>query len=275
MGFLNSLLTRLGDLLLSPVAFRSPWPGLVWASLVASFVLVALFRWTSNPVRMRRCRDQLIARVLELLLFRHDLGVSLTACGRIAVANLRYLSVFLLPMAVSLVPLWLLFSQFAAWFDFRPLNVNEAVVVELELRPELAVMRTRVQVTASPSLQLLNAGVRVPAGNELCLRLRAIHPEPGEIELRIGTHIERRTILVSDRLARVAATSHRAGLWQALLHPADAPLAEDSPFIRMDVRYPPRQFLLGDREVPWVLAAFVFAMLFSLLLGKLLGIQIA
>lgn len=275
MSIVNSILTSIGDLLLGPWTFTSPWPALVFASLVASGVLVGLFRLSSNQTAMRRGRDQLFARVLELLLFRHDLGVSLSACGRIAAANVRYLSAFAFPMLVSLLPLWCLFTQMEAWFEHRPLRVGETAVVEIELAPPLSVMSSPLKVTTSASLQPENSGIRIPLQNELCLNLRAMQLGQGWVEFQVGDLVERRPVLIETRLARVATERHRSGWWQGFLNPTARPLTNNSPLVRFDVRYPARQLLIGDREVHWTSVAFVLIMVFSLAIGKVFGIRIA
>lgn len=275
MSLLNFLLTRLGDLVLAPWSFHTAWPALVVASLVAAAILVALFRLSSNQTAVRRGRDRLLARVLELLLFRHDMGVSLTACWRITVENARYLAVFLLPMAISLVPLLCLFAQFSAWFEHRPLRIGESLILEIELDQAYSVLNSPLQISTSDSLQVVNSGVRIPLHNELCLPLRAIESGMGWIELQVEGRSERRTVLVSDRLNRVSPYQQRTRWWADFLNPTATPLAQDSPLMRFDVRYPTRQLFIGDREVHWTIIAFVLMMIFSLALSKLFGIRIA
>src|SRR5690349_15843643 len=104
MWLVNRPLNFLFDLIMRPFAGESPWPGLIAASLLTAAVLVGLFCVTSNQRAILRARNKFLARTLELLLFQHDLRVSLSSCGRILKANFVYLFQFLLPMAVGLIP---------------------------------------------------------------------------------------------------------------------------------------------------------------------------
>src|SRR5262245_31820995 len=104
MRFINMLLTAACDLVLAPFAGESPWPPLIAASFLAAALLVGLFRISADPGAILRQRNRLIARVLELVLYRHDFRTSLTACGRIVAANLGYLREFVKPMLVSAIP---------------------------------------------------------------------------------------------------------------------------------------------------------------------------
>lgn len=258
-----------------PLSFESPWPAVVILSLMAASGLLLLFQMSANPVALRRGRDRLVARVLELLLFRHDLGVSLSACGRIAIANLRYLSAFMIPMLVSLVPFWCLFSQMAAWFENRPLRRHEKVILEIELVPQYSVTKTPVVISTSSTLRLLNAGVRVPARNELCLALRAEQAGPGWVEIQIEHQETRCPILISDQLARVSTLAQPAGFWSEFFSPTETPLAPDSHLNRIQIRYPVRQILIGDLEVHWTMVVFVLIMGFSFGLSWWFGVRIS
>src|SRR5437870_2531070 len=84
--------------------FSRPWPGLLAASLVTSIAMLLVIRLVSSPAAIRRAKDRLVARVLELVLFRHDARVSFTAGGRILAANLAYLQTLLWPVVFSIVP---------------------------------------------------------------------------------------------------------------------------------------------------------------------------
>jgi len=81
MRYYNGLANSVFDFLLAPLAFESPWPGLIVVSLAAAAGLLLIFKLSSNQERIRRKKKVVFARVMELLLFRHDLGVSLIDNG--------------------------------------------------------------------------------------------------------------------------------------------------------------------------------------------------
>jgi hypothetical protein len=61
---------------------------------------------------------------------------------------------------------------------------------------------------------------------------------------------------------------------QQLLSPSEPPLDNGGPIRRMQVSYPRRELLIGQSEVPWLVAAFVLIMVMSLILGRLFGIRV-
>src|SRR5262245_37826843 len=144
------------DALLQP--FHSPWGALAAAALATSVLVLWIVRWTSSPATIARARGRLLARVLELVLFRHDAMVSFGAAGRILKANFVYLGTLLVPLAVSLVPCVLILTQLSCWFDARPLRVDEAAVLEVKLRDGLSVTDLPLSVSETQAVQFQTEG---------------------------------------------------------------------------------------------------------------------
>ncbi len=273
MGRLNLVINGLFDLLMRPFMHLSAWPGLIAASVVASIVLVALFHFSSNPNAIRRTRNRLLARTLELLMFQHDLRVSFTACGRILIANAAYLFQFLRPMAVGLIPLLLIFVQMESWFDRRPLRIGEQSVFSVEIDPSKSVLDQSIELQLPEMLAIDSPPVRIPSRNELAWRIAATGAGNGWINVISDGIKERKSVSTGDQLVRISQARESDGLLQQLFSPSEPPL-DAGPMRRMLLSYPRREWLIGQTEVPWLVAAFVLIMVFSLVLGRVFGIRV-
>jgi hypothetical protein len=254
--------------------FTRPWPGLLAAALATSIAMLLVIRWVSSPAEIRRAKDRLVARVLELVLFRHDARVSFTAGGRIVSANLVYLRTLLWPLVISAVPCILVLSQLSCWYSWRPLKGGEAAVLEIKLSDGFSVMETRVSLAVPASIRVETEGVRVTAPPEITWRLRAEHDGSDWVDIAIGDEAPvRKQIVVGDKLEKISARRSRHGPWQSLLYPGEPPIDVASSIVEIDVRYPSRQLYIGNTEVDWVLAFVILTMLFGLLLKRPLRVQ--
>ncbi len=274
MWHLNQLLNRLFDLLMRPFMLSSAWPGLIVASLVASIILVTLFHFSSNPNAIRRTRNRLLARTLELLMFQHDLRASFSACGRILLANAAYLFQFLRPMAIGLIPLLLIFVQMESWFDRRPMRIGEQVVLSVEIDPSASVLDRTVNLQLPEMLKIDSPPVRIPSKNELAWRIVATGTGDGWIDVICGGTSARKSVACANRLVRLSQTRESHGMLQQLFSPSEPPLDDNGPVRRMLVSYPRRELLIGQTEIPWLVAAFVMIMIMSLILGRMFGIRV-
>lgn len=275
MWLLNRLLNGLFDLIIWPCMVDSPWPGLILTSLITAIVLVALFRVSSNQSAIREARNRFLARALELLLFQHDLRVSLTACKRILAANAEYLIQFLIPMTLGLVPIILFFIQLECWFDRRPLKIGESAVLSVKLDSARSTVTVDVTLKVSENFRIDSPAVRIPSTNELAWRIVATAPGSGWADVKVAGDTERKSLATGVDLSRVSTERVSSGLLRELFSPSEPPLSENSPVRQMQVYYPSREISVGLTEIPWAVAVLALVIVFSLVLSKLSGVRIA
>jgi len=272
---LNKVLNVCGDLILRPWISQSPWPSLILGSVAAAAVMVLLFSLTSSQALLRRRRNQLLARTLELLLFRHDARVSLTACGRILSANGAYLGAFLKPMAVSLMPMLLILVQLAAWFEFRPLRTGESALLTIKLEEEVSVLESPAELRLTNSLESEGLPVRIPRTNEICWKIRVKSESEAWAEIQYGDAVERKDIAAGPQFTKISTQRVAPGVWQELLNPVESPLSAAGPIEKIEVAFPERILRVGDFEIHWLVASLLIMMASGLLIGKIAGVSIA
>lgn len=273
MRYMNIAANGLFDVILAPFRAESAWPGLCAVALVTSVVVLLLFRLASNPAEIRRRRNRLLARVLELVLFKDDLVVNLSAFGRVLAANGSYLGALLLPFALSFLPVVLILIQSQAWFGLRPLLPGESAVVTARFVPGFEVLNQDVTLSVSEGLQVEAGPVRVPSRREMSWVLRGSQEASGWAEFAAGGQSYRKSLLVDRRLGAVSDQRVAAGGWSAWVHPREPPFPPGSVLECVTVAYPERVLRLGGRSVNWVLAFFVLTMAFGLLLKRPMGAE--
>jgi hypothetical protein len=270
--WINAISGFLGDALLG--RFDSPWLALVVVALATSILMLLIVRWSSSPEAVERSKKRLTARVLELVLYRHDAMVSLTAGGRILRENLSYLKTLLLPIVLSTIPGLLILAQLACWFDARPLHVGEAAVLEVTFRDGTDLLKMPSRIDGADAVRIETDPVRVPRRSEVSWRLRGVRPGIDAIQLHYGDEppIMKR-VAVGDSLQKVSRRRSAAGLWEQWLHPVEPPIPDRQAIIRIDVRYPQRSLELGNWEIHWLVAFLGLTIVFALLLKRPLGVR--
>jgi hypothetical protein len=272
LTYVNALSGLLIDALLRP--FSHPWPALVAAALVTAVLMLVVIRCTSSPAVVRRTRNRLTARVLELVLFRHDAVISFTALGRIVAANAAYLLTLLRPLAFSTVPCLLILSQLSCWFSLRPLTVGETALVEVTLRDGNCVLERQVSLSVPGPIDVATGPLRIPRLSEIDWRVRAERDGADWIEIQAGDEVAvRKQIVVADCLQKVSQRKTGLGWWDQILHPAEPPIDSAHSIAAVNVRYPVRQWYVGNWEVDWLVAFLVLTIVFSLVLKRPLRVQ--
>ncbi|MCC7420342.1 MAG: hypothetical protein IT428_08685 [Planctomycetaceae bacterium] len=275
MRFFNQLMNFAGDLVMRPWPGASPWVGLTFASLLTAALMVFVFRLTSNQAAVRRTRNRLLARTLELLLFRHSLPVSLSACGRILAEDARYLATLLRPMLVGIVPIVLIFVQMSAWLEARPFAVGESIVLDVELDPGTPILSTSVTLILPGQVRIDSDPVRIPSQNSISWRLKAVDPGASDLRVHVADADASKSVAVGDSFVRVSPQRARRGFWSSLLSPSEASLPADGPITRIALNYPSRTLSIGLHDIHWTIAAIVLMMAFGLALGRIFGVRLA
>ena len=273
MWYVNVALNALCDLLLFPFRGGGPWPAMLAMSCVTALLFVWAMRVFSNQRALKRKKGQLLGRALELLMFRHDMVVTLTALGRMAAANARYLKELLKPLAVVSVPTLLLLIQLAGSYEHRPYTVGEPVIVSVKFSDAFSVMQEDVTLRPSAGLELETAALRIPALQEMNWRLRARGAALAWVDVQTGEESLRKQVVIGEGLHRISDRRVRAGFWSELLHPGEPPLPRESPVELIRVNAPPRLFEIGGVDLPWWLAFLVLTMIFGLIFGRVMRVS--
>lgn len=264
--YVNTFVNSVWDPVLSGFRFENPWPAMIASSLVATVTLLLVMRSVARPDTIARSKKKLIARIMELHLFRHDLPVSLTACGRIFTANLAYLRLLLLPTLLAIVPGLLILIQLNCWFARKPVQIGEAAIVEVQFAEGDFSGSRLPAIKTSDSLRIDSPPLRIPSLRQVNWRIRPDTMQDGWIDVELHGRIIRKQVTVGNRLAKVSEARVQSTGWELLLHPAERPIESSSEIEAVRIRYPPRKMYLGLREVHWLLAFFVLTMLFGVLL---------
>ena len=299
------MLNALIDLLMS--CFR-PLPaevGLVCYGAMTGFLALLIFRVASRPARIVRARNRVLARVVELWLYRHDPLQGLCSIGWMLIDNLRYLAVLLPPMAICLLPLCLLFAQGRDWLAFRALKPGETMLVVARLRPDapLTVLNDSELIVDGTTLALDAPPVRTPDWREVAWSVKAepivpttgemllgqgkrsrsrraadegpltrLLPQVGYLVIRTGDVELRKTAVAAGGLARRPPRRTGSRL-DRLLHPGEARLAADAPFAWIETRWPAAEYNLCGWRTDWLRGLLVTSLMAGLILKKPLRVE--
>lgn len=257
----------------------SPWPAMLAVSFLTSILILLVFRVTSNRASVRRKKDRLLARVLELALFKDDIVVNLGAFKRVMAANLSYLAELIKPLCLNVLIFVLILPQVSAWFGAHPLRPGEAVILTARFLEEFPVMEQAVSLEPSAAIAVETDAVRIPSKNEISWRIRADRSRQERsgnswIDVNINGEKIRKEVTISRTLAQTSRIRLPRGFWNELKNPAEPPLPQDSPLASIEVRYPQHEFALGKLPLNWTGAFIVLTLLFGFLLKKPLGVVI-
>lgn len=262
MDILNSLLFKLFGILIAPVRPLGPWPTMIFVSLLTGFLMLGIFRWTSNQAGIRRAKDRIKAHLLEARLFKDDFGQSLRAQGRVLAANGRYFAYALKPMLVMVVPVMLLLVQLDVRFGPRPLRTGEDALVRVRLAAGTDPMSLGLELEAPEGVALTTPALRIVDAGEIDWRVRAERPGRHDLMFRWPGGQEKKSVFVeTPELAGVSTKRTAGGFLDRIAHPAERGLPRGGQIASIEVSYPAQRMRFFGGRMHWLVAYFGLSVL--------------
>ena len=275
MVIFNSILSTLFDSVLRPFHGVNPfWPLLVLSVLMGA-VLLVVFRYTSNQRGIQETKNRIKAHLLEIRLFKDDLGILLSAQGMILKYNFRYFAYGLKPLLVIILPVAALLIQMEGWFGSRPLRPGESALVSVYLSGGISEPLPSVEMEVDDGLAIESPSLRIPATREVDWKIRA--KKPGNYHLLVklqGVMIPKTVTVSAGELARVSPIKPSSDLWDVALHPGESPIPKDLPVKQISLDYPSRSIDVLGWKLHWLLVFFVISTLTGFLFKGFFKVEI-
>lgn len=234
MGLFNRISTAIFDVLLAPFGHGRPWFDLVLWPVVGGVLALLVIKAVSNQAGIERAKNFIQVHLLEVVLFRDDLRVVLPATAKSLGYNVLYLGYNIVPMLVMFIPMTAVLVQLVSNYAYAPLPVGSTTVVVAKLDADVGgVTPQDVTLDVPAGLSLDAPPVRTTDG-EVAWRLRLDQPGDYTLTLHAGAATETKSLAVGGEPRKVSVL--RTKSWEALLYPAEAVPAADSPFEEISIQ---------------------------------------
>jgi len=275
MGFINSVLGQFFDLLLLPFRSLHPWAGMAFISLLTGLLMLFIYRLTSNQTGIRAVKDRIKAHLLELRLFKDNMGVTMKAQGQILRANLRYLALNLKPLLVMIVPLVLILAQLNLWFGSEPLAVGRPAILKVRLKPDVDVLGTEFSLESPQQISVETPPLRMEEIKEVDWRINPQSAGIFNLTIRAGGRTYLKSVVVNGRrLEKVSSLKVRRSLLDEMLYPGEKALPRESPIKAIEVVHPAKKLPVLGLKLHWLIAYLGLSILFGFILKKPFRVEI-
>ena len=105
----NQIMNTIFNGLLIIFSTIPPVWGLLFISVLTGVIMLILFKWSSDQDRIEKTKERMKGHLLELLLYRDDIRLSLSGLKDLFVRNLQYIlfvmksMIFIIPMMIFVI----------------------------------------------------------------------------------------------------------------------------------------------------------------------------
>lgn len=275
MGLINAILGNLFDVLFLPFRSLNPWAGMAFISLLTGLLMLLIYRLTSNQSGIRRTKDKIKAHLLELRLFKDNMGVTMRAQGQILRANLRYIALNLKPLLVMIVPLVLILAQLNVWFGSEPLSVGRPAILKVRLQPHVSALGTEFSVESPPEITIETPPLRLEESKEVDWRFRPRAAGRFSLSIRAGeTNYLKSVVVNGKRLEKVSSIKVKKSFLRELLYPGEKALSGNGQIQAIEVVHPAKRLPFFGLRLHWLIAYLGLSIIFGFVLKKPFRVEI-
>ena len=271
--WLNALANWTVGVLLSPVAWLPGWLSATLVAAVTGVTMLYVFKLTSNQAAIGRTRNQISACLLGLSLFKEDFRVGLKLQISLIGYGLQLLLHSLIPMLVMTVPMVLILSQLALWYQARPLKPNEEAIVAVFLNPNAPVALQTIQLEPPPGTDVSAGPVRVASKSMACWQLQSSEAEMQLLTFTVGAEQFTKELAVGNGFSPVSLERPGWNWLSAMLHPREQPFPPGSAVQSIEVTYPERiSWIYGTHS--WLWYWFLMSLVAAFIAKPFLGVNL-
>jgi len=261
----HSVFGKIFTVLLFPFRQLNPWFGMIFVSLLTGIFMLIVFRYTSNQKGIKRVKNKIKAHLLELRLYKDNLGLSMKAQGNILLCNAKYISYTAKPMVIMIIPLILILIQLNFWFAYAPLQPGQEAILKIKLSNEAHPLETNISVsTSSPDLVIETPPLRITENNEVNWRLSATTSGSHEVLVTIGSYtISKKVDVGLMSLKQITPVKKREGFFNEMFYPVEKPIPKKTQLNQIEIIYPAKNMNLFGWRIHWLIVYFVLSILFG------------
>lgn len=258
--------------MLSGFAASNPLVWVLAISIVIGFLMVIVFRYTSDQKAIGRAKDRLKAHLLAVRLFQDQLPVVMRAYGKILRGTGSYLRLAFTPFLIAILPITFLIVQLDRYFGWLPLQPAQSFLVVARVSDPAALNEASLQLP--PELSSSAPAVHVPKDKEITWRVVAEREGQYEIKIATGGQTVSKQVVVSPGLARVSPVRLKDNFWERTFTSGEPALADNSPVQSIAINYPAREISFAWMEWNWIVLFFVVSLIAGFIFKSVLGIQV-
>jgi hypothetical protein len=269
-----TVVSQIVDVLVLPFGRTHHTLQLVWLSILSGFGMAYVFKLTSSQKAIRRAKDRIKARVLEMRLYQDDPVLIFSGLAGALTNNLRYLGTIFVPFLIIIVPIAVVFMQLDQRYSKSNFEPNSLALLTVDLKIGFDPFQTMIDVRTGDGVTIQGKPARDASTRSSAWELLIDRAGTHEVTLYAKGTSYAFPIVAEPSYRMIGSERRSSSLLEPLLHPGLPPLPAASPFQRIHIEYPSASHWLLGMEVHWIVIFLVYSLLSAALLKFLIGIEI-
>ena len=264
----------MSDLVVRGLSWLGPTGSLCLISAICGVVFLLVFARFSNQAAIKRVKEKIHAAVLEAIVFRSDLKLSLKAQARMFLLSFEYIARALPPLLV-LVPLCLpVLAQLNRVYGSSGLPVQKPAILEVHFQPSASL--EALTIKGDDQVQV-DGPVRDPSSKIAFYRVTPLKSGRSDITISSsGNEAAKIDVNALSEWTITGIATHLSNSWfSTLLYPSGSNWSRNDAIVsEVTLSYPAPSYSLFGLSMSWIVVFLVISLLAGLVASKILKIEV-
>ena len=274
MNFFIYILTKFFDIILLPFTkLSSPVYGLIFISLLSGIFFLKIFGLVSNQKGIKKVKDKIRAHILEIVLFKDSLSLSLKAILKLLSANFLYMKFAVIPLFFMIIIFSFFYGQLQLRYGNSPLKLGDETIFKLTVNNNANLDDYSIQVTEG--LKQTTPPLRIRKKQEIYWRIKAL--AKGEHSIIIKNKNKDTVsfpVYTGNVTAHKIPDSNSDNTILKMLYPGLKPLDTSSGIKLIELNYPVKKYKFLFFNLSWLIYFFIISVLSGLVFKKFIKVEI-
>lgn len=277
---INYFITRVFDIILYPFSFINEFWGILFLSILMSFVVLWIYKWVSSPRLVRRAKDRIKANILAIRIYKDSGRVIGLSFLKSLFYIFKYFGLNFIPILIIIPILFPAFVQMDIRYGLRPYDVGEEIVIKAVLSENPFDLDVKLQESENfkPKMNpvFINAYKDVDRKKpikEANWKMEATQEGIAKIKIKVKDKVFEKDLIIGASRRALSNKKMEESNLEHFIYPAEKLLDGSNELKYIYIHYPGKNISFAGISTYWWVFNLILVVIVVLALKNRFGIE--
>jgi len=277
---INYAITKIFDVFLYPFGFINDFWGILFLSVIVSFIVLIIFKYASSPKKIKDTKNKIKSSILAIRLYKDFWRVIASSFSKSLAYTFKYFFLNFGPILLIIPLLAPIFFQMDVRYGMRPFENNEIFVVKAKFNSN--VFDLNIKLLASENFVPIMNPVFINAFEdeektipiqEVNWKLKAVKTGVTNIQIKVNDNILKKELMIGKNKKALSNKKFRSSSIEHFLYPVESLLDESEYLESLTIHYPASSVSFMGTKIHWLIYHLILVLIIVLALRKKFGVE--
>ncbi len=281
---INYFFTRVFDVILYPFGFINEFWGILFLSILMSFVVLMIYKYISSPRMIKETKNKIKANILAIRLYKDFGKIIISSFFKSVFYTFKYFILNFGPVLLIIPILFPAFVQMDVRYGMRPYQVGEEIVIKAEFSQDPNELEVQLLENGSfkPKMNpvFINAykvykdnGDKEGPIKEVNWKVEAAQEGIAKIEIKVNDKVFEKPLVIGDFRGALSNKKYKDSSFGHFIYPAEGLLPGADALENIYIRYPGKNVSFAGIRTHWLVFNIILVIVIVLAFRKKFGVE--